>query len=189
MASWIRNVFNRLWGTPARPSPREAYLAMRAITLGTPRAAKFQIATPPADAPAWGVVMDMGLPPGPATIMVLVDGSASLYMGHGGGVIGANTLDGMPLAAAEFVAAANRCMGTLRPGHDLSLPAVGHTVLHVLTENGILSGGGPESELSDDLHPLSPLFYAGHDVLGILLDYYETCERPPEPVFFTPNRP
>jgi hypothetical protein len=121
--------------------------------------------------------MDLGLPPGPATVMALADGSASLYMGHGGGVIGAKSLEGIPLAAAELVATANECLDALTPAHEFPLAEVHHTVFYVLTDHGTLTGGGPDAELSDDRHPLAPLFYAGHGVLGIFLDHLDSCEE------------
>src|SRR4051794_38996212 len=57
-------------------SPNGVYSALRAQALAM-RRTTVGIPAPPADAPAWGVLMEMGFPEGSATVFALADGTTS----------------------------------------------------------------------------------------------------------------
>jgi len=49
------------------------------------------------------------------------------------------------------------------------LPRVGRTVFYMLTDSGVLTAEADENDLGEQRHALSPLFYAGQDVITQLL--------------------
>jgi hypothetical protein len=60
------------------------------------------------DAPhIFGVIMDMGMDLGTATLAVFSDGSVSLYYSSGGGIIGAGEHERVWTAAARLLAVAH----------------------------------------------------------------------------------
>ena len=61
------------------------YSNLRAQALTGSRAA-FGLEPTSPDAPAWGVLMEIGFPEGTASLVAMSDGSASLYFSGGGGL-------------------------------------------------------------------------------------------------------
>ena len=108
---------------------------------------------------------DRGYPEASATLFALGDGTTSLYLSTGGGVIGGQPHQNVREAIAEFVEAANRHYQHLKPTDFFPLPAEGQTVFYVLTDSGVLTGAGREEELGLWEHPLSSLFHEGHRVI------------------------
>jgi hypothetical protein len=129
------------------------------------------------DAPVWGVLMEMGVRNGSATLLALADGTTSLYFSSGGGVIGGQGHESVRRANASLLAEANRLVSLLTPTTDYPLPAAGTTNFYARTDSGVLTGGGADEELGRDRHDLSSLFLAGHAVLTELRLITERTEQ------------
>jgi hypothetical protein len=178
MLSWLRRVFGKSSSAPRVPtdtSPRGVYSGLRHQALSI-RRTEAGIPAPPPGAPAWGVLMETGYPGATATLFALSDGTTSLYTSSGGGVIGGHGHEGVRQANAAFIGAANQFRQHLKPCESFPLPATGHTVFYVLTDAGILTGGGLEDDLGYGRHPLSPLFHAGHGVITQLRQISESAD-------------
>jgi hypothetical protein len=167
----MRNLFRRLFGGSPGPeqsgtdgSSDDTYSALRRQALSVQRS-DLGIPEPPPEAPAWGILMETGYPEASATLFALGDGTTSLYLSTGGGVIGGQAHQNVREANAEFVEAANRHYQHLKPTDSFPLPADGQTVFYVLTDSGVLTGAGREEELGLGRHPLSSLFHEGHQVI------------------------
>jgi hypothetical protein len=91
--------------------------------------------------------METGYPEATATLLALGDGTTSLYLISGGGVIGAHAHQSVRQANAEFLETANQYYQRLKPSESFPVPATGHTLFYVLTDSGVLSGGGREDDL------------------------------------------
>ena len=63
----------------------------------------------------WGVVVDLALEDGAATVVSLVDGTTSLYTSTGGGLIGGGTIEPIGLASEALVYAAERDVDHIPP--------------------------------------------------------------------------
>lgn len=113
----------------------------------------------------FGIAMEIGFPNGTATVAGLGDGTASLYLETGGGVIGTGRHERVHLTAVAFVEAAD---GIVEQG-DLTveppLPASLQVCFHWLSRDGLLTKAAPEEELKSGAHPLAPLYTAGHALL------------------------
>lgn len=113
----------------------------------------------------WGVVMDTGYPNGNATVVALADGTTSLYLSSGGGIIGAGE--------HASVAAATRAVLVVVEGHldqfpgaaNDEVPPADWVVIRALTFSGQRAILAEEDELGYDRHPLSPVFHAVHEVI------------------------
>ncbi|MBI4541207.1 MAG: hypothetical protein HY704_17030 [Gemmatimonadetes bacterium] len=113
----------------------------------------------------WGILMEMGYREGLATLLVLADGTTSLYWAHGRGVIGAGGQEGVRRAALAFLAASERHRASLQPVEECPLPKVGRVRFYCRILAGTLSADAAEEDLAAGAHPLSELFYAAHAVI------------------------
>lgn len=113
----------------------------------------------------WGVIMETGFPEGLATLVVLADGTTSLYLGHGGGGLNLGLYASVRVASARFLAAAERYHTKLEPTDSFPYPDIGRVKFYVRTFSGVLFAEEDEEELSNKDHMLADLFYAGHEIL------------------------
>lgn len=125
----------------------------------------------------WGVLMETGYPEAAATLVALGDGTASLYFSSGGGVIGGGPHPSINAAARHLVELAGRNSSRMKPTSEFPLPGSGDTTFYVLTTNGVLRADAREETLGGGAHPLSELFFAGHEVITGLREVSEERKR------------
>lgn len=167
----MRNWFKKRPVTSARvssdTSPNGVYSGLRQMALSTNRT-EVGIPTPAPEAPAWGVLMETGHGDVTVTLRAFDDGTTSLYLSNGGGILGGNQHEALRKASKAFINQANQSRSDLELCDVFPIPAGGHTVFYVLTDRGILTGGALENDLGYGRHPLSSLFHAGHEVISQL---------------------
>ena len=112
----------------------------------------------------FGVVMETGYPEAIVTLVSFADGTASLYFGNGGGVVGSGQHAGPAAASRSLVLLAARSKQGLVAATSTPLPRVGCTH-YVLTQRGAVTTEAKEEDLGEHRHALSPLFYAAQDVI------------------------
>ena len=93
--------------------------------------------------PVWGVVMEHGINLGFYTLVVLADGTTSLYFSTGGAVIGAGEEPGVRDASRQFLGWANRMVGSAQQAASLQPPVDGETRFFFLTFDGIPRTAAP----------------------------------------------
>lgn len=147
-----------------KPDPAEAVRALRQQAL-TIDAAQLGLAPDARRAHVWGVVMETGYPEAVASLVVFADGTTSLYFSNGGGIIGAGEHASVSAASEALLTAAEAHLARLTPVGATPLPAVGRVRFHVRTFTGTLGAEVSEAEAGEGQHPLSPLFYAAHEVI------------------------
>jgi hypothetical protein len=113
---------------------------------------------------ALGVLMDLGHDIAVVTIVGLADGTASMYVSNGGGMIGLGENPPVAAAAKRWVAVAEEA--DLAPRDGDALPDDGVVRFNVLTTGPVLAGEAPEAELAAGGHPLSPLYAAGQALIS-----------------------
>jgi hypothetical protein len=115
----------------------------------------------------WGVLMETGLANGDAySLVVLADGTTSLYFSTGGGIIGAGEQTAVRQAAGAMLASANRLRSEAKVATSTPLPTAGQVVFYLLSDAGTLTASGAESALGGGKERLSPLFFSGHGVIA-----------------------
>jgi hypothetical protein len=142
---------------------REMFDRLRHLALSR-RPADVGVADLPPHA-AYGVVMDLAVDTGFASVVAFSTGDASVYLSSGGGFIGGASHERVNTAAKRFVAAANHALNLMVLATDTPLPAPGTTRFSVLSADGIFTVAAPEDDLGEQRSALSPLFYAGQDVI------------------------
>jgi hypothetical protein len=113
----------------------------------------------------WAAFMEWGLGSDVAMLVTIADGTVSLYLSGGGGVIGAGGHDGPRRAAEAFLDAAESHRDRLAPVTKVALVGRGRARFHVRTFDGDLTAGADEESLSEGRHPLSALFASAQDVI------------------------
>jgi hypothetical protein len=111
-------------------------------------------------------LMELGLDEGSATVVAVADGTVSLYLSSGGGVIGAGAHAAVAAPARRFRELIATARGQLRaveafPGP----PGSGQVGFHALIGDARYTASAPESALRSARHPLAELYAAGQDVL------------------------
>ena len=114
----------------------------------------------------WAVLMETGTRDGATySLVVLADGTASLYFSTGGGIIGAGEHESVRAAGTAMLSVAERIQGEMRAIAVTPLPKPKSVQFLVLTSQGILSYFAGEERLGEGKDPLSELFFAAHSVI------------------------
>lgn len=134
------------------------------------------------DDEVFAVLMETGYPEAVATLIATLDGSASLYYSNGGGTIGAGGHAGPNAASKALVRKAPTFLKHMAKTESRSLPREGFTRFYLVTRSGLLTAEVKEEDLGEDRHALSPLFYAGHDLISaiIAIDQKTEANKTPE---------
>ena len=114
------------------------------------------------------VVMDWNLGGGNvATLVAFDDGTTSLYLSSGGGIIGAGAHETVKQAAAQFRETAIAERARFAPTTQFALPSDGRTVFYLVTDTDTLSTGPiVNAELQKGAHPLAHLARQAQAVIG-----------------------
>lgn len=113
----------------------------------------------------WGVLMDMGMAAGWATVMTLADGTTSLYTSGTFGIIGAGAHPTVASASSRLLRKIESNLDIFEATSQFEPPAGGDTRFLVLTYDGIHARRGPSDTLAKGGDPLSPIFDAGQELL------------------------
>ena len=144
--------------------PAEVYVGLRRQALAVTR----QQLDPEAasDGEVLALLLETGYPEAVATLVGLADGTTSMYFSNGGGMIGAGQHEAVAAATHRWLELGEQALDQLpQAPAEVLLPDEGMTQLVAVTETGLRAARAPEEELGGGGHSLSPLFYAGHDVI------------------------
>ena len=145
------------------PPPAEVYLGLRQQVLSLTAA---QLGDDElADTPILAFLMETGYPEAVATLVAVVDGTSSLYFSNGGGLLGAGTHETVAEAGRLWLETGREFLPKLPELRDVPLPGEGMTQFVAVTPDGLRGVVAAEDDLGEGRHELSPLFYAGHDVI------------------------
>jgi hypothetical protein len=118
-------------------------------------------------------------------VVAIADGTVSMYLSSGGGVIGAGGQEAPRRAAGAFLDAAESHRDRLVPAATAALVGSGRARFHVRTFGGDLTGEADEHSLANGSHPLSALFVAAQEVISAIRESTPDGSAPSLP----PNGP
>ena len=118
-----------------------------------------------ADNEIWGVMMETGFTNAVVTLVALADGTVSLYLSNGGGMIGLGPKPGPGRAGKELIALAQQFVVHATPTSSFPLPQPGFMQFYLLSGSGVLAAEANTNELAQGGQSLSPLFYKGQNLL------------------------
>jgi hypothetical protein len=114
-------------------------------------------------------LMEMGMDGGCASLVVVGDGTTSLYYSTGGGVIGAGFHEPVKGPSRAFLAILDRHIAQLGPDLTGEIPAAGITHIRALTfDGGRLLAAAPDADFGQKRQLLWPAFFAGHAVIAAI---------------------
>ncbi len=116
----------------------------------------------------FGVVMDMGMDQGTATLVVFADGAVSMYYSSGGGLIGAGEHENVKNVAHRLLSIANSDLASFSAGVPDVLPTKGFNQLTLLTFDGPARATASSTDFGYDRVPGGHVFRAAHDVISQL---------------------
>lgn len=116
----------------------------------------------------WGVMMELGEPEVVVSLVALVDGSVSIYLSDGAGVIGCGLHPDVGKAASRMLQVAGQVVSFCAPAVHQPMPDEQRVRFYLLTRDGILGGEASRDELDDGALELAELYYAGHTVIGMV---------------------
>jgi len=117
---------------------------------------------------AWGLLFETANTSGTYTLVVLADGTASLYFSNGGGIIGAGQHESVRKASANLLAGANQFYSSATRVSEFPMPEAGFSNFYFLTYGGVFRYGAKEIDLGEGRDKFSDLFHAAHYVIGQL---------------------
>jgi len=161
----VLGFLQRLFGGGARSEAAYTGLRNQALTVGREAAG---VAPPGPDAPIWLIMVELGTPKATASLVAIADGTTSLYLSTGGGVIGGGAHEQVRSANASLLRTANALRDRMQRVTVCERPPAGSTAFHARTDGGFLSYTGTDLDLARTDRPMSSLFMAAHRVLGEL---------------------
>lgn len=128
-------------------------------------AAELSLAPTESHLNVWGVLMEIAYPQAVATLAVFADGTSSLYISTGGGVIGAGQHKPVRDESEKFLFAAQGLAEHLEPAEETPFPEPGRVRFYMRTFDDTVTAEATEQDLRSNHHGLGPLFHAGHAVI------------------------
>jgi hypothetical protein len=141
------------------------YFQLRSMALSIPA----QDVDPnlPADkTTVYGVVLDLNMGKGIATLTAFKTGDASIYASAGGGVVGGIEHENVKAASIKFVNTANQYVSKMQRSDSLSLPPNGVAQFCLLTNKGKYVAQESLLKLQDKTSPYMELFMEANKVMS-----------------------
>lgn len=113
----------------------------------------------------YGMIMEIGVKGGTATLAAYIDGNASIYFSTGGGVIGGYAHENVREKAAAFVKSTPQFISSMAHVDEYLPPREGNVTFNALTREGIFSVTAKEKELQEKAASIWPLYYLEQDVI------------------------
>ena len=142
----------------------DVYTSLRNMALATKPETAGASASAAPNVP-FGVVTDIRVDNGFATVVANADGHASIYLSSGGGYLGGEGTAKINAAAKATVEAAASALGEMHLTKQYPLPQQDHVNFFVLTTAGVLTATAKESDLEDTSKPLGHLYEAVQNVI------------------------
>ena len=110
---------------------------------------------------------------GSFSLLVLADGTTSIYVSKGGGIIGSGEKSYVRQAAASMLALANALCEKATPATSTSPPPAGEIYFYFFTRDGLMAYHASQTRLAEQSDPMSELFKVGHEVIALVTRAYE----------------
>jgi hypothetical protein len=116
----------------------------------------------------FGVIMDIGMDKGAATITSYQTGDASLYLSTGGGILGGGKNESVSNVAKQFVSLAQKFIDKVTKSDSMELPLSGSVKFYLLTNMGVYVGEDFIKNFENHSSVWTEMFNEGNNVLTAL---------------------
>mgnify|MGYP001106350993 CR=1 FL=1 len=148
--------------TPASPAALMRRLRDQAFRAS---AADLEIEPTERHPRVWGAIVELGYPTGIATLLVLAEGTISLYFSNGGGVIGAGEDPAVQRTGAILLDGFEAHLEAIPRVEATPSPRIGRVRFYARTFDGTRGTEVPEEDLRSGADTLTPLYHAAHAVI------------------------
>jgi hypothetical protein len=111
------------------------------------------------------LLMETGHKEAVATLVVVADGTTSIYLSNGGGIIGAGSHESVRRASFQLLSSVAGTTNGLALTTDFPLPKRGRVRFYVVYPDGIRTAEASEEDLGYGRHELSSVFLEAHEVI------------------------
>jgi hypothetical protein len=118
--------------------------------------------------PVWGTIMEWVEAGVVVSLAALLDGSVSVYLSDGSGVIGCGLHPDVRVAASKMLRVAEQVADQCEPAEHYPAPLDHQVRFYLLTNQGVLGAAAERAELDEGAEALAELYYAGHGVIGMV---------------------
>ena len=119
----------------------------------------------------YGVILEIGAPDGPTTLIAFANGDSSLLMNAGSGIIGRHKHVHVVIQAKRLVQEAEPLVALFEPTDDLSPPRSGTARITCLTRSGLRTAEAQGDDLRNGDTPLAPLLEVSEDLISEFMQY------------------
>ena len=123
--------------------------------------------------PVYAYLLEMGYPQAVATLVIVGDGTVSLYFSNGGGMIGLGEDEAVKKAAGELLDGVRYFLPHCLATTEFPLPKKGNARFYLLTFGGTRTAEALEDDLVHGRLPLSPLFLKSHQVIALVREAHD----------------
>ena len=118
-------------------NPAEIYADFRLRAFSHSRTA-LGIPEPPADAPAWGLLMESATPDGVTSLLALADGTTGICFSRDGSTTHGENHEAFKKVALGFIRLAGRSLPLMVGTEEFPSPKPSQTVFYVFTDYGVV---------------------------------------------------
>jgi hypothetical protein len=119
----------------------------------------------------FAVLMETAYPEAVATLVAIMDGTASIYFSNGGGIIGGGEHENVRSVCANFIAMAQQFVPQSTLSKTLPLPLKDHVRFYLVTADGVYTLEALADDLGYERHLGSPLFFLGHELISAIREH------------------
>lgn len=152
---------------PEAPASQSVIDGMRTMALNL-KAEELGLTSENFPSEVFGVLMETGFDSGSFTLLVMADGTTSLYFSNGGGIIGAGTHESVAKASSMLLSGANHFRAQTQLVSTFPYPSNGEVRFYFVGRGGVTSYAAKEIDLGENRDPLSKLFHVSHLVISEL---------------------
>ena len=116
----------------------------------------------------WAVLMEMQMTGAVASVVAVADGSTSLYLSSGGGILGGHAHDAVREANRKLLLACEKLLAGFVAKAEPTKVLPNAVSFVLLTHEGMRVARDTEERLKSKTSPLWPAFYLGHGVISAL---------------------
>lgn len=143
---------------------KQASLGLRESVFKT-KITDLQGVQPLGDYRIFGAIMEMGHAQGFATIACFITGDASIYFSNGGGMLGGINHQIVRDATLKFIQSSLNFITMFKRTDVHPFPKAEQDHFYILSQDGVYAAQALTNDLGNKRSELSPLFFAGQDVI------------------------
>ena len=118
----------------------------------------------------YGFVMESGYSNGISSLVIIADGTVSLYFSNGGAMIGSGSNENIGEKSIELMKFISSYKDKFEISDSNPIVRKKNVRFYLLTYDGLLTKEVPQRDLGYNKHELSPVFHKTHELLSLIIN-------------------